>query len=234
MEFFDVVQKRRSTRKFKNEPVPQEAIDLALDAALIAPNSSNLQCWEFYQVQSEGKKKALVEYCFSQGAASTAQHLVVAVSRFDHWKHHRDSVVEAIARDNNGQLPTQVLDYYRKIVPMLYVQDPFGILAVLKTLIFNAVGLFKVVPRTPFTRAQLFEAVTKSAALACQNFMLAMTAQGFATCPMEGFDERRVKRLLGLGRAAHVVMVIGVGVADPTGIWGRQFRLEKSLVVKKV
>ena len=36
----------------------------------------------------------------------------------------------------------------------------------------------------------LFETVSKSTALACQNFMLALVAEGFDSCPMEGFDER--------------------------------------------
>ncbi len=70
----------------------------------------------------------------------------------------------------------------------------------------------------------------KSCALACENFMLAIAAQEFDTCPMEGFDESRVKRLLRLGRRASVVMVISVGRRDPRGLWGERFRLPRSEV----
>ena len=45
MEFFEVVKARRSVRQYTEEPVPEEVIQKALDAALIAPNSSNLQSW---------------------------------------------------------------------------------------------------------------------------------------------------------------------------------------------
>jgi nitroreductase len=36
----------------------------------------------------------------------------------------------------------------------------------------------------------------KSAALAAQNFMISMAAVNYDTCPMEGFDSLRVKKIL--------------------------------------
>lgn len=48
----------------------------------------------------------------------------------------------------------------------------------------------------------------KTAALACENVNLALTACGFDSCQMEGFDEPRTKQLLGLPRAARIAMVI--------------------------
>ena len=59
MEFFDVVKQRRSVRKFTDQKVEPEKILRALEAATLAPNSSNLQPWEFYWVKSEEKKKQL-------------------------------------------------------------------------------------------------------------------------------------------------------------------------------
>jgi nitroreductase len=59
--------------------------------------------------------------------------------------------------------------------------------------------------------------------------MLAITAQGYSTCPMEGFDERRVKKILRLGGSSTIVMVISVGKEDPAGIYGARIRLDPSL-----
>ena len=36
----------------------------------------------------------------------------------------------------------------------------------------------------------------KSAALAAQSFMISMGAIGYDTCPMEGFDSKRIKKQL--------------------------------------
>jgi nitroreductase len=76
--------------------------------------------------------------------------------------------------------------------------------------------------------------VTKSAALAAENFMLAVVAQGYACCPMEGYDEVRVKKLLGLGRGSHVVMAIGLGAPAADGLYGPQIRFDKKLFVFEV
>jgi nitroreductase len=59
----------------------------------------------------------------------------------------------------------------------------------------------------------------KSCALACENFMLGMSAHGFDTCPMEGYDSSRVKKILGLHSGDEVVMVISAGKRDQKGVY---------------
>jgi nitroreductase len=231
MEFFEVINKRRSVRKFTAEPVPEAVIEKALDAAVLAPNSSNMQTWEFYWVKSADKKAALVQACFAQGAASSAAELVVAVSRVDTWRRNRDALVDILSQDS--KLPHAVLTYYRKVIPMCYMQDPFGILGIVKKIIFTAIGFFRPVARKPLFRSELFEVVTKSTALGCENLMLAVVAQGYDCCPMEGFDERRVKKILGLNCKSHVVMVVGIGKADLGGVSGERIRLPRDFVVKR-
>lgn len=231
MEFFEAIAKRRSIRKFTATPVPEAVVEKALQAALLAPNSSNLQPWEFYWVRSAGPKQRLVQYCFSQSAARTAQELIVVVARVDTWCRNRDLV---LADQGGESAPEMIRQYYGKLIPALYIQDPIGILGTLKWIAVTLMGLFRPVPRGPLFRSELFNVVTKTTALACENFMLAITAQGFATCPMEGFDEKRVKKLLGLGFNSQVVMVIGVGEQDPEGRVIPQYRIPEDLVVKKI
>lgn len=231
MEFFEAVAKRRSIRKFTATPVPTEVVEKALGAALLAPNSSNLQPWEFYWVRSAAPKQRLVQYCFNQSAARTAQELVVAVSRVDTWCRNRDMILQDLGAE---KAPKLMQDYYRKLVPMLYMQEPLGIFGWIKWLGVTAAGLFRPIPRSPLFRSELFNVVTKSTALACENFMLAITAQGYSTCPMEGFDEKRVKKLLGLNFNTQVVMVIGIGEQDPTGRVINQFRVPNEIVIKKI
>ena len=43
------------------------------------------------------------------------------------------------------------------------------------------------------------------------NFMIAAEAAGLATCPMEGFDERRVQKALGIPRHYLPILVTPVG-----------------------
>ena len=235
MDFFEIVNRRRSVRKFTEESIPEDVMRKTLSISLQAANSSNLQPWEFYWIRNDNKKQQLVEACFSQSAARTAQELVVAVSRIDTWKRNREYVIEDYKK--RGKYPQIVKHYYYRLVPLAYAHDSFGILGLIKKLfsfILGIFGIFRPVPRGPVFRHDLFEIVTKTTALACQNFMLGLVAQGYSSCPMEGFDEKRVKKLLGLGRNSHIVMVLGVGKENPDGIYGDRSRIEESLVIKEV
>ena len=232
MEFFETLYKRRSVRRYTGTVVPDDVVGKALDAAVKAPNSSNLQPWEFYWVKSTEKKAALVDACLFQGTAKTASHLIVAVSRLDTWKKHRDLMIEDF--EKQGPIHKDLRAYYFKIIPFLYTQDPFGILGAIKWLILNTMGLFKPIARGPLFKKDLFEVVTKTTALACENFMLAIVAQGYSCCPMEGIDERRIKKLLKLNCKSHVVMVISVGEPAEGGIFGPQYRVDSKLVIHEV
>jgi nitroreductase len=50
MEFFDVVAKRRSIRKFTDQPVEKEKIDHIIDAAMRAPSARNSRSTELIVV----------------------------------------------------------------------------------------------------------------------------------------------------------------------------------------
>ncbi len=83
--FESVLRSRRSVRVYDGSAIPQEIVERCLDLALLAPNSSNLQTWEFYWVRTQEKKSKLVKACLSQPAAATAAELFVCVARPDLW-----------------------------------------------------------------------------------------------------------------------------------------------------
>ena len=51
MEVMQAIKERRSIRKYKPDPVSDEAIDTVLDAARWAPSWANTQCWRFVVVR---------------------------------------------------------------------------------------------------------------------------------------------------------------------------------------
>ena len=235
MNFFEIVKKRRSVRRFTDKEIPEDVVKKCLKAATLAPNSSNLQPWEFYWIKSSEKKKKVIEACFSQNAAKTAKEIVIAVARIDTWKRNRDLIIEDYKKKD--QLIPLVKKYYMKLIPYAYYHDRFGIYGILKKifyLFFNIVGIFKPVIRGPIFKHELFETVSKTTALACQNFMLALVAEGFDSCPMEGFDEKRIKKILNLNWQCKVVMIFGIGEAAENGIYSERFRIDDDLVIKEI
>jgi nitroreductase len=63
--------------------------------------------------------------------------------------------------------------------------------------------------------------------------MLSIAAEGFHTCPLEGFDEKRLKKMLKLPRRTHINMVVVVGKGTEPGIWGERVRVPYEEVVVK-
>ena len=48
MELTEVIEKRRSIRKFSDKPVSREILEVLIKAAALAPTASNLQAWRFF------------------------------------------------------------------------------------------------------------------------------------------------------------------------------------------
>ena len=226
-EFRKVVENRRSVRVYDSTvKIPEAVVRDCLDLTLLAPNSSNLQPCEFYWVRSPDKKAKLVEYCFSQNAAKTAAELFVCVARIDKVTKNRKKMLE-LFRNGKNPVPKSAYAYYEKLVPFVYSVGPCSLLAPFKWLFYTCAGFFRIVPREPLGKGDLQLWAAKTTALACENLMLAFSAHGFDTCPMEGLDSKRVKRLLGLPRGSVVVMAISAGKRKPEGVFGPRVRFEK-------
>ena len=61
MELIDVMFKRRSSRKFTDEPITKEELDKILQAALLAPTSMNRKPCNFLVVERKEKLKELAK-----------------------------------------------------------------------------------------------------------------------------------------------------------------------------
>lgn len=230
-EFDKVVRSRRSVRVFKDELISDEDVHKAIDHALLAPNSSNLQPWEFHIVKSSAAKKELAKYCFSQNGARTASHIIVCVAKTNTWKKHCHEMLNSFKKAGED-VPPVVEQYYKKIAPAAYgMMGPFGILSPFKWLLLNTIGLFQVMARGPVWPSDLRTWAVKSCALGCENIMLSLRAQGHDSLPMEGLDEKRVKKMLKLGRHDHIVMAIAAGNRSEDGVYGPQVRFPREWFV---
>ncbi|EHR77918.1 NAD(P)H oxidase [Thermococcus litoralis DSM 5473] len=61
MEFFEVVKKRRSIRRYQKKKVPKECVEKILEAAFYSPSSRNRRPWHFVVVDEEGLIKKLAQ-----------------------------------------------------------------------------------------------------------------------------------------------------------------------------
>jgi nitroreductase len=229
--FYEAVESRRTIRDFLPDPVPQEVLDRCLDAARLAPSSSNLQPWEFVVIRDPQVRLAANAACLDQMPAKTAPVLIALVTHRDTWRRNRDEIIRIF--ESRGPLRKSHESYYRKIIPMVYMTGPFGILGPLKQLFSRIASLFKPTPNL-MSRTDIRIMAHKSTALAAATFMLAMRSEGFDTCPMEGFDPWRAKALLDLPRGAEVNMFLAVGRRSDKGLWWDRTLMPREWAVREV
>ena len=228
-EFDKIVRIRRSVRRYKKTEINDDDVKDSILHASLAPNSSNLQLWEFYHVTSEKLMNRISEACFNQPAARTANQFVVIVTRKDLWNKRRIFNINTIknktlnASDKSLKNRDLALKYYKYLIPTIY-KEFFGLLGYIRYLNAMIIGLFRPIYRQ-VTNSDMRVVAHKSSALAAQNFMLSMTSKGYDTCPMEGFDSLRVKRILSLPYSSEINMVISCGIRDDDGVYGKQIRV---------
>jgi nitroreductase len=66
MDVFEAIESRRSIRKYKGKPVEAELLDKVLEAARLAPSTSNTQSWKFKVVTDPATRKRIRDVAFGQ------------------------------------------------------------------------------------------------------------------------------------------------------------------------
>jgi nitroreductase len=237
----EAIAYRRSVRVYDAEkPIDKNIVKQCIKQAALAPNSSNMQLWEFYHITSKDSIAKIAPFCFNQNAARTAEQLVVFVTRKDLWKQRAKANLAFMDKNfgaNNAKAKQSkrekvARNYYGKIIPFAYA-DFLGILGFLKYIMILVIGLFKPIYRE-VRQSDMRIVAHKTCGLAAQNFMISMAAAGYDTCPMEGSDTWRVKRSLGLPSGAEINMIVSCGIRKPEGVYGDRFRIPFEEVYKEV
>ncbi|MBM7060122.1 nitroreductase family protein [Pseudomonas sp. UL073] len=215
-----LIESRRSVRRFTAEAVPDEVIRDCLGMAVLAPNSCNLQPWSFQVIRDEALRQRLVPVCMGQNAAK-APLLIAVLARPDTWREACDKVLEYWPQE---KIPEITRKFYSGTAQFQYNQGPFGLLGLFKRQLVRIVGLRRALMRKPNSRADMRIWAVKSTALAAENLMLAFQSHGYATCPMEGFDEVRLRKVLDLPRQAIPIMILAVGRQGEKGVYNSRLR----------
>ena len=234
MSFTDLVHTRRSVRKFdQSHSFDSQSVDNALALAQLSPNSSNMQLWEFHRVVNPSLIEQMGPLCMKQNAAATANELVLFVVTPDKWKQRAQLNAQQVRANFSGRedLPVakRAFKYYETLIPALYNNDALGIRGAVRKLYSWWLGRTKPMVRE-VSKSDVRVTMHKSASLAAMTFMYAMKEQGYDTCPMEGFDSKRVKALLGLPANVEVCMIVSCGKALAEGVYGDRHRVELSSI----
>lgn len=240
MTFSETVNYRRSVRNYKEVSIDTKKVKGCIELSTLAPNSSNMQLWEFYHITNPDILKQLAVACLNQETATTAQQMVVFVTRQDLHRKRAEKMLaletQNISKNSPKEKQAKRINrwklYYGKVMPFLYPRF-FGVIGLVRKFLVNIVGIFRPIVYQ-VSENDMKVVVHKTCALAAQTFMLAMANEKYDTCPMEGFDSKKVKGILKLPYGAEVNMVISCGIRSEKGVWGDRMRIPFNEVYQEI
>ncbi len=86
MEFYEVINQRRSIRGYKPDPVPEASLERIGKAVSLAPSACNIQPWSFRIVTNPKLLKAICK-CYPAEWLAEAPAIAIALGNIDDcWK----------------------------------------------------------------------------------------------------------------------------------------------------
>ncbi|RJP35342.1 MAG: hypothetical protein C4527_00730 [Candidatus Omnitrophota bacterium] len=209
-EFEALTRRRRAVRHFKPDPIADDLLHRLLDAAHWAPSGYNLQPTHFVIAKDAEIKEELWKACLQQRQVKEAPATIVFTGDRNVVENHFETII-AMERET-GAINPDYEKLYRTFVPLAFSHAPAGLGWLWKAAILPLLQFFRPIPNMPAVHKRYW--LAKQTLLSAMVFMLAAESAGLATAPMEGFDERRVKKVLKIPASHIVPLVISIGYAQ--------------------
>jgi nitroreductase len=180
----DAIEKRRSIRKFKGDPVPDEHITALIEAARLAPSGSNTQPWRFKIVSDDETKAKLVVAAYHQ--SFVAQAPVVLVCCADLHGYFEGITARSQDFGKEGALEETMVRLLRERAEQL-----------------KTMNVQDLAPGIAF-----------NVAIAVEHIVLRALDFGLGSCWVRMIDEQKIKDIFGWGNSMHVVALLPLGYPD--------------------
>ena len=177
----EAINRRRSIRKFKPDPVPDECIVALLESARLAPSGCNAQPWRFKVVKDPEKKRRLAQAANNQMFIAEAPVVIVCCA------------------DVQGYLDGSVSG----------IQDLGKIGAVEESVV--KVLVKSIDQMRACSMEQLGSRIAANVAIAVEHMVLRALDFGLGTCWIRFLDVERIKKMLGWDDNIFVVALLPVG-----------------------
>jgi len=197
----DAIEQRRSIRKFKPDPIPDEYITALLDSARLAPSGANSQPWRFKIVKDQQTKEKLAQAAYNQLFIAQAPVVIVCCANI---KGYLDGTVSGI--QNLGRIAAIedrivkiILNRMNKVEESLNIED---------------VGL-----RIAF-----------DVAIAVEHIILRALDFGLGSCWIRLADGQMVKDIFGWDENIYFVALLPIGYPDESPAPRKRLEIEDILI----
>ncbi len=199
MDFFEVLNTRRSVRRFKPTPIPKEKIMRLLEAATAAPSGANQQNWRFIVASGDAVKQKMLKALESRiaeiagrMASATAKKQFINYTQYYTFFTKAPCVI-AVIETPYDSISTRILERYAPDVPVQTYASIQGIAA------------------------------------AIENILLSATALGYGSCWMTGplIAKDLLEKELGITPPDNLVALVPIGVPEGTTATPKRKELAK-------
>eukprot|EP00750_Incisomonas_marina_P012803 INCI17162.1.p1 GENE.INCI17162.1~~INCI17162.1.p1 ORF type:complete len:256 (+),score=41.44 INCI17162.1:300-1067(+) len=211
--FKSVVDARFSCKRFVSDPIPEDVLRALIAVTQRAPSSFNTQPYRIVLVRDPKQREALAACMSGKNAPACLEAPVVAVFCADTEITRESLRLQTLLRKNPD-------------VPGPYVNAIPGMVARLSTG-FSATKKFFLTPmyqllahcRRKVLGATIEQPVGatawafKQVTFAADHYLLAATALGLATRPMEGIDAVKAAAVLGIPDRFEIPFAVATGFA---------------------
>lgn len=204
MDVREAINKRRSIRKFKPDPVSDDLLLQLLDSARLAPSGSNTQPWRFIVVKDTDTRQKLQTASYNQRHVGQAPVIIACCADIRAFGEFPERIDELIAA---GALPAKTREVF---VPSL---KKGGMSADMKW--------------------HLLIAATGNTDIAIEHIVLQAVELGLGTCWVRWFDDNKVKEILEIPNTIEIIALLPVGYPAEEPPQRPRFDLEKIVCYEK-
>lgn len=181
MEFYDVVNKRRTVREFQEKPVPEASLRRALAAGLRAPCNAHLKSWQFILLRDVEKRDKAVFDGLKARDMKDRGEIERFVARFD------EPELKEVYRRSLPRQQSMMLEA-PELLLVCYQMKPQS----------ECRTLFELNPLA-------------SVWMCIENIMLALAAEGLFGCTYTPYDSKGLKQFLGVPAGYEIAAVVPFG-----------------------
>jgi nitroreductase len=180
------IRARRSIKSFKNDPIPEGVLQELLSLMQDAPSSWNFQPTRVVMIRSMAQKEALSAAAWGQKQILEAPVTFVFSVSIRGWEKHMDEILGTGV--SSGAWPQKFADWIRD----------------------NAPGFQKGLAERER------EYAIKDAMIMATTLALAAQSKGYSTCYINGWDESKVKEIIGVegDKNMAIALVLPVGLPN--------------------
>ena len=197
----EAIRVRRTTKRFKPDPIPEAKLKELIALTLAAPSSFNMQPWRIVMIDDPVQKAALAKASWNQAQIATAPVTFVFSVSIRGWEKTLEQTIQTASE--LGAWTEKTAGYFRGSIPGF--QDGLG--------------------------EKQREYAIKDAMIAATHLALAAESMGLNSCFMNGWIEESVKEIIGAKDDPDIAIALLLPIGYGESVYTNAGRLPESVTV---